>query len=608
MMIHSVYSEKEIFLREIISNASDAIDKRYYLTQIKGEEGPSREEYEIRITLDKEKRTLTVSDNGIGMNAEDMEANLGVIAASDSAKFNELKEDASVADLIGRFGVGFYSAFMVADEIKVISKKHGEAQAYLFSSDGASGFSITEAERDEVGTDVIMHIRPDEDKDEYSQYMREYPLYKLIKKYSDFVRYPIKMLMPHPELKSGCDEKNPEYEEVFEYETLNSMEPLWLKAKADVTREEYDEFYKNVCKHSDEFARVIHTSVEGDVSYRAVIFIPTTAPAAYDTDHFRAGLTLYSSNVKIMDECKAVVPEYFNFVCGVVDSPDVNLNLSRELLQKDKRLALIRQNIDKKIKSELLKMLSEDREKYEEFFKSFGRQLKVCAMDDFGAQKDKLQDLLLFYSSRQQKLITLAEYTDSMKEGQDQIFYASGRKVEDIDKMPQTEAIRERGYDILLFTDQADSLVATMFKDYKGKKFCSAVNGDIKQEEADRKETETFKASFDFIKEVLKDEIDEVRASERLKSHPVCLSSGTGITFEMEKYFRSVQPNMPVKAKKILEINTSHPAFQAFERTRAVNPEKAKKYAQILYTQAAMIAGFPPKDASEYTDLLVSLW
>jgi len=615
MMIHSVYSEKEIFLREIISNASDAIDKRYYLTQTEGLSGPSREEYEIRIVIDKEKRTLTVSDNGIGMNAEDLENNLGVIAASDSAKFREELEsdekakEASAADLIGRFGVGFYSAFMVADHITVISKKHGDAHTYKWESDGIDGFTIDESSRVGVGTDIIMHIRPDgEDKDEYSQYLREYPIYKLVKKYSDYVRFPIKMLMPQPEIKPGSDPEKPEFIEVFEYETLNSMEPIWTKRRSEVKKEDYEEFFKNNYHQKDAPRSIITASVEGNVTYKALLFIPAEAPAAYDTDNYRQGLTLYSSNVKILDYCDTLVPECFNFVRGVVDSPDVNLNLSREMLQKDRKLSLISANLDKKIKAELERMLRDERENYESFFKVFGRQLKVCAMDDFGALKEKLQDLLMFYSSKQGKLITLNEYVENMNEGQKKIYYASGKTVEAIEKMPQTEALREAGMDILLFMDQADSLVATMFHDYKGKEFCSAINGDVELNTKDQKETEAFKESFDFIKNVLGDKIDSVRASEKLKSHPVCLSSGNGVTFEMEKYFKATQPNMAVKAKKILEINTDHAAFAAFERTRAVNPDKAAKYAQILYTQALLIAGFPPEDASDYTDMLVSLW
>ena len=613
MMINSIYTHKEIFLREIISNASDAIDKLCYLSLTDDKVGLKREDFQITLTIDKENRTLTVSDNGIGMDESDLENNLGVIANSGSLQFKgELEgKETTDTDIIGQFGVGFYSAFMVADEITVITKKYGCDQAYRWQSTGVDGYTIEPCEKDTVGTDIIMHIKPDseEEKDEYSQYLREYPLYKLVKKYSDYIRFPIRMLMPHPKLKEGCPEDKPEYEEEFVYETLNSMVPLWQRKKSEVTKEEYDKFYQERFGEMAPPQSVITASVEGAVTYKALLFIPSRMPNQYFTEDFKPGLQLYSSGVMIMDHCADLLPEYFNFVRGVVDSPDLSLNISRELLQHDRQLKVIAANLEKKIKAELLRMLKDERESYETIYRSYGRQLKLCALDNYGANKEKVQDLLLFYSSKEKKLVTLDEYVDRMPESQKFIYYATGESVDAIDHLPQTELVKEHDYEMLYFTDNTDGFIPDMFGKYRDKPFRSVVDGELElDDEKKPDETEHYKEAFTFIKEALGDKVTEVKASTKLKTHPVCLSSGEGITFEMEKYFTAVQPDLNMKAKRILEVNVDHPAFLAFETARIVEPERAKKYAQILYNQACLIAGLPIDDPSAYTDLLCSLW
>ena len=622
MMINSIYTHKEIFLREIISNASDAIDKMCYIALTDKSVGMNRSDFEIILTLDKENRTLTVSDNGIGMNEEDLEKNLGTIAFSGSKKFAEEVEKAdkeksgaaSLADqvdIIGQFGVGFYSAFMVADTVEVVTKKYGEDKAYRWVSEGAGGYTIEEAERDGHGTDVIMHIREDgEDKDEYSQYMREYPIYKLVKKYSDYIRFPIKMLMPHPQIKEGSDPENPEFEEVFEYEVFNSMVPLWQRKRADVTKEEYEAFYKSTFQDDTPPLETITVSVEGMVSYDALMFIPELVPNKYYTDEFTGGLQLYSSGVLIMDKCKDLLPEYFNFVRGVVDSPDLSLNISREMLQHDRQLRLISRNLEKKIRSKLEELRDKDREKYEKFYKSFGRQLKLCALDDYGKYKDELQDFLMFYSSTEKKPVTLAEYVERMKEDQEYIYYAAGDSFDAVDKMPQTEILKDKGIEILYFTDSTDEFIPDMLRQYKEKKFMSVIDGDfdLGDGKTDEQMTETFKDTFDFGKETLGDKVDVVKATTKLKSHPVVISSGEGITFEMEKYFTAVNPELGMKAKRILELNVDHKAFLALDRARLDDPERAKKMCEVLFNQALLIAGLPIDDPSGYTDVVCSFF
>lgn len=612
MMINSIYTHKEIFLREIISNASDAIDKMCYLALTDESVGESRSDYEIIITLDKANRTLTVSDNGIGMNQDDLEHNLGTIAFSGSKEFAENidQSKAEEVDIIGQFGVGFYSAFMVADRIDVVSRKFGEDKAYRWESDGTGGYSIEDDEREGHGTDVIMHIREDgEEADEFSKYLREYSMYKLIKKYSDYIRFPIKMLMPHPYVKEGSDPENPEYEERFEYEIFNSMIPLWQRKKSEVKQEEYDEFYKQQFQDNLAPLETITVSAEGLVSYDALLFIPEMIPDKYYSDEFEGGLQLYSSGVLIMENCKDLLPEYFNFVKGVVDSPDLSLNISREMLQHDRQLKLIASNLEKKIRSKMEDLLNNNREKYEKFYKGFGRQLKICALDDYGKYKDQLQDFLLFYSSTEKKLVTLAEYVERMKDDQKYIYYASGRTLDAVDKMPQTEILKDRGIEILYFTDSTDEFIPDTFRMYKETAFQSIIDGDLELgDEKDDKKNEIFKGAFDFVKESLDGKVDEVKASTKLKTHPVCLSSGEGITFEMEKYFTAVNPELGMKAKRILELNTNHAAFRAIEKYRKDEPEKAARICEILFNQALLIAGLPIDDPSAYTDLVCSFF
>ena len=613
LMINSIYTHKEIFLREIISNASDAIDKLCYLSLTDDKVGMNRDDFQITLTIDKDNRTLTVSDNGIGMDENDLENNLGVIANSGSFRFKGDLEDkeTSDTDIIGQFGVGFYSAFMVADQITVVTKKYGCDQAYRWQSSGVDGYTMEPCEKAAVGTDIIMHIKPDteEEKDEYSQYLREYSLYRLVKKYSDYIRFPIRMLMPHSKLKEGCPEDKPEYEEEFVLETLNSMVPLWQRKKSEVTKEEYDKFYQERFGEMAPPQSVITVSVEGAVTYKALLFIPSRMPNQYFTEDFKPGLQLYSSGVMIMDHCADLLPEYFNFVRGVVDSPDLSLNISRELLQHDRQLKVIAANLEKKIKAELLRMLKDERENYEKLYRSYGRQLKLCALNNYGVNKEKVQDLLMFYSSKEKKLVTLDEYVDRMPESQKFIYYATGENVDAIDHLPQTELVKEHDYEMLYFTDNTDSFIPDLFGKYRDKPFRSVVDGELELDgETKPDETERYKEAFDFIKETLGDKVTEVKASTKLKTHPVCLSSGEGLTFEMEKYFTAVQPDLNMKAKRILEINVDHPAFLTFETARIAEPEKAKKYAQILYNQACLIAGLPIDDPSAYTDLLCSLW
>ena len=611
LMIHSIYTHKEIFLREIISNASDAIDKLCYLSLTDENVGLKREDFAITLSIDKENRTLTVSDNGIGMDESELENNLGVIASSGTFQFRQELDKEAEADVIGQFGVGFYSAFMVADHITVISRKYGQEQAYRWESDGLEGYTIEPCTRDAVGTDIIMHIKPDgdEEPDEYGQYLQEYALRRLVKKYSDYIRFPIRMQMPHSQVKEGSPQDKPEYEEVFAWETLNSMVPLWQRKKADVTREEYDKFYQERFGDPAAPLSVITVSAEGAVTYKALLYIPSQAPSQYYTEDYKPGLQLYASGVMIMDSCADLLPDYFNFVRGVVESPDLSLNISRELLQHDRQLKIISANLEKKIKAELERMLRDDREKYETFYRSFGRQLKLCALDNYGAKKEQLQDLLLFYSSTEKKPVTLAEYVSRMQPDQKFIYFASGDTVDAIDHMPQTELLKDHNMEILYFTDKADEFLPDMLQKYQDKPFRSAIDGDLELgDEQKPDETDSYQEGFAFLKEALGDKVDQVKASTRLKTHPVCLSSGQGITFEMEKYFTAVQPELGMKAKRILEINVDHPAFTAFETARIIDPDKAKKYAEILYNQACLIAGLPIENPSAYTDLVCSLW
>jgi len=610
LMINSIYTHKEIFLREIISNASDAIDKLCYKSLTDENVGLKREDFRISIHADKDSRLLTVSDNGIGMDENDLENNLGVIASSGTYQFRqEIGKDSEDVDIIGQFGVGFYSAFMVSDQITVVTRKYGESQAYRWESDGADGYAITPCEKDSVGTDIIMHIKPDGEEENYSEFLQEYTLRSLVKKYSDYIRWPIRMEVTKSRKKEDSPEDKPEYEDYKEEETLNSMVPLWQRKKGDVTREEHDKFYQEKFGDFTPPQSVITVSAEGQVSYKALLYIPARPPFDYYSADYERGLQLYSAGVMIMDKCPDLIGDHFGFVKGVVDSPDLSLNISRELLQHDRQLKLIANNIEKKVKGELERMLKEDREGYEKFYKNFGRQLKVGCLNNYGAKRELLEDLLLFYSSTEKKLVTLKEYVDRMPESQKCIYYAAGEDVAAMDNLPQTELLRDRKMEILYLTDQPDQLLMEILREYKEKPLRSAVDGDLDLDDMpEEKPAEDYKEALDFIKESLGDQVDEVRVSRKLKTHPVCLTSGEGVSFEMERYFTAAQPEMGLKAKRILELNVDHPAFAALEGARAEDPEKAKKYAQVLLNQAKLIAGLPISDPSGYTDLLCSLW
>ena len=610
LMINSIYTHKEIFLREIISNASDAIDKLCYRSLTDENVGLKREDFRITIQTDAEGRTLTVSDNGIGMSEEELENNLGVIASSGTYQFRqEVGKDNEDVDIIGQFGVGFYSAFMAADRITVVTKKYGEEQAYRWESAGADGYTITPCEKAEVGTDIIMHIKEDGEEEKYSEFLQEYTLRELVKKYSDYIRWPIRMEVTKSRKKEDSPEDKPEYESYREEETLNSMVPLWQRKKSDVTREEYDKFYQEKFNDYTAPQSVVTVSAEGQVSYKALLYIPSRPPYDYYSADYERGLQLYSAGVMIMDKCQDLIGDHFGFVKGVVDSPDLSLNISRELLQHDRQLRLIANNIEKKVKGELERMLKDDREGYEKSFRNFGRQLKVGCINNYGARKELLQDLLLFYSSTEKKLVTLAEYVDRMPESQKHIYYATGENAAVMDNLPQTELLRERNMEILYLTDQADQMLVEILREYKEKSFRSAVDGDLDLDDMpEEKKADDYKEALDFMKEALGEGVDEVRISRKLKTHPVCMTSGEGMSFEMERYFNAVQPEMGMKAKRILEVNVDHPAFAAMEAARASDPEKAKKYAQVLMNQAKLIAGLPIDDPSGYTDLLCSLW
>ena len=610
LMINSIYTHKEIFLREIISNASDAIDKLCYKSLTDENVGLKREDFRITIHADPDGRVLTVSDNGIGMDESELENNLGVIASSGTYQFRqEVGKDSEDVDIIGQFGVGFYSAFMVADQITVITKKYGESQAYRWESDGADGYTVTPCDKETVGTDIIMHIKPDEGEETYGEFLQEYTLRSLVKKYSDYIRWPIRMEVSKSRKKEDSPEDKPEYESYKEEETLNSMVPLWQRKKNDVSQEEYDKFYQEKFNDFTAPQSVITVSAEGQVSYKALLYIPSRPPFDYYSADYERGLQLYSAGVMIMDKCADLIGEHFGFVKGVVDSPDLSLNISRELLQHDRQLRLMANNIEKKVKGELERMLKEDREGYEKFYKNFGRQLKVGCLNNYGAKKELLQDLLLFYSSTEKKLVTLSEYVDRMPESQKVIYYAAGEDVANMDNLPQTELLRERNVEILYLTDQPDQLLMEVLREYKEKSFRSAVDGDLELEDMpEEKPAEEYKEALDFVKEALGQEVDEVRVSRKLKTHPVCLTCGEGVSFEMERYFAVAQPEMGMKAKRILELNVDHPAFATLDSARAGDPEKAKKYAQVLLNQAKLIAGLPITDPSGYTDLLCSLW
>ena len=610
LMINSIYTHKEIFLRELISNASDAIDKLCFIALTDDKLNMSRDDFKIFIKPDKENRTLTITDNGIGMDKDDLENNLGTIASSGSYKFKqEMSEKQDDIDIIGQFGVGFYSAFMVAKKITVVTKKYGCDTAYKWESDGADGYEITETERDEIGTTIVLKIKDNTEEENYDEFLEQYRIQGLIKKYSDYIRYPIMMDMTHSRVKEETkDSEKPEYEDYTETETLNSMLPIWQRAKKDVKQEEYDNFYREKFMAMDKPLHTIVTSVEGVVTYKALLFIPSQAPYDYYTKEYKKGLQLYSSGVLIMENCEELLPEHFRFVKGIVDSADLSLNISREMLQHDRHLITIAQNIEKKIKNELTSMLANDRENYEKFFNAFGRQLKYGVSANYGMHKEELQDLLMYYSSTEKKLVTLSEYVDRMKEDQKFIYFAVGENISSIDNLPQTELLRSKGYEILYCTEEIDEFSLQTLMQYKDKRFCSATNDDLGIENDENKEEEKdSSAILTFVKETLGDKVSEVVASKKLVSHPVCLTAKGGISFEMEKYFNAVQPDSGMKAQRVLELNMNHSAVKAMESAVQTDIEKAKKYAELLYDQALLIAGLPIENPGEYADLVCSL-
>ena len=610
LMINSIYTHKEIFLREIISNASDAIDKLCFIALTDDKLGMTRSDFQIEIKADKDARTLTVTDNGIGMDKDDLENNLGTIASSGSYKFKqEMEQKQDDIDIIGQFGVGFYSAFMVAKEITVITKKYGCDTAYRWHSTGADGYEIEECEKDGLGTEITLTLKDNTEDESYDEFLEQYRISGLVKRYSDYIRYPIVMDMTKSRVKEETkDSDKPEYEDYTERETLNSMVPIWQRPKKDVTQEEYDKFYQEKFMSMDKPVKTIVTSVEGVVTYKALLFIPSSTPYDYYTKEYKKGLQLYSSGVLITDNCEELVPEHFRFVKGIVDTADLSLNISREMLQHDRHLLTIAQNIEKKIQRELTSMLTSDRENYEKFFKAFGRQLKYGVVADYGMHKDELQDLLLFYSSTEKKPVTLAEYVDRMKEEQKFIYFATGENAAAIDALPQTELLRSKGFEILYCTEDVDEFTLQSLMMYKEKRFCSATNDDLgienDEKEEDKKDSS---ALLTFVKETLGDKVAEVVESKKLVSHPVCLTAKGGISFEMEKYFNSVQPDSGMKAQRVLELNLGHASVQKMESLIQTDIDKAKKYAEVLYCQALLIAGLPLENPSAYTDLVCSL-
>ena len=613
MMINSIYTHKEIFLRELISNASDAIDKLYYHSLSENLSGLNRDDFAIRIEVDKEARTLKISDNGCGMTEDELENNLGVIAQSGSFQFKKENDKQEDIDIIGQFGVGFYSAFMVSDEVTVISKAYGVDKAYEWKSSGADGYTIEEAEKASHGTDIILKIKENTEEENYDEYLESYRLQGIVKKYSDYIRYPIKMDMERSRMKGEPKEgEQPEYETYIENVTLNSMVPLWKKNKNEVSEEDYNQFYKDKFYDYENPMKVIHSSTEGASTYNALLFIPAHAPYNYYSKEYEKGLQLYASGVLIMDKCADLLPDHFSFVRGLVDSQDLSLNISRELLQHDRQLKLIESRLEKKIKSELLSLLKNDREKYEQFFKSFGLQLKYGVYTAYGANKELLQDLLLFYSSSEKKMSTLEEYVGRMKEDQKYIYYACAETTDRADRLPQTELLKDQGYEILYLTDDIDEFALKMMRDFGGKEFRSVSDKDLGLEDKEESEeikqkNEEHKELFRFMKDALGDKVTDVRLSSRLKSHPVCLSSEGGLSIEMEKVLNSMPNDQKVKASRVLELNPNHPVFEAISKKFAADPEQVKKYAGLLYDQALLIEGLPIEDPVSFSNAICEL-
>ena len=624
LMINSIYTHKEIFLRELISNASDAVDKLAYKALTDDKVGLNRSDFKITLVPDKEARTLTVSDNGIGMTREEMESNLGTIARSGSLQFKEEMaakeggEDQNVADIIGQFGVGFYSAFMVADQVTVISKAYGADTAWKWESSGADGYTITECEKETPGTDVILHIKANTDDDSYDQYLQPYRLDELVKKYSDYIHYPIVMEMEHthrkPRPEDAGEDYKPEYETHREWETLNSMVPIWQRPKSEVKPEEYNEFYKEKFGDWEDPLAVIHVKAEGAVEYTALLFIPAHAPFNYYSRDYEKGLQLYSSGVLIMDKCPDLVPDHFSFVRGVVDSPDLSLNISREMLQHTRVLKVISTNLEKKVKAELLKLQKDDAEKYEKFYSAFGRQIKYGVVSDYGAHKELLKDLLLFWSSKEGKNTSLASYRERMSEDQQYIYFLQAESVEQAARLPQAERILDKGYEILYLTEEVDEFVMNTLGEVDGKALKNVSDDDAlplsdEEKAQTEKQAEENKDVLDFVKETLGDRVKEARVSKILKSAPVCMTADGPVSLEMEKYFQKVDPNAAkeMKAARVLELNPDSGAFAALRSALDEDKERAKTYAELLYQQALLIAGFPLEDPAGYTELVCSL-
>ncbi|RKL66220.1 molecular chaperone HtpG [Salipaludibacillus neizhouensis] len=604
MMINSIYSQKEIFIRELISNASDAIDKMYYKALTDDSISFEQESYYIKVSTDKENRLLTISDTGIGMTKEEMESNLGTIAKSGSLAFKKETEIKDGHDIIGQFGVGFYSSFMVADNVTVISRASGTDEAYKWESDGTDGYTIIPFEKDSVGTEIIIKIQENTEDENFDEYLDESRLKTIIKKYSDFIRYPIKMDVTVQKPKEDNEE---ELEDSEEEQTVNSMVPIWRKNKSELTTEDYENFYSEKHYGFDKPLKHIHIRVDGTIRYQSILFIPESMPYDYYSKEFEKGLELYSNGVLIMEKSADLLPDYFGFVKGMVDSEDLSLNISREMLQHDRQLKMIAKNIKTKIKSQLESLLKEDREKYEKFYDSFGRQLKYGVYSDFGANKDTLQDLLMFFSSTEKKQVTLAEYVARMPEDQKYIYYASGDSNERIEKMPQTEMVAEKGFEILYFTEDVDEFAIKMIMSYKEKEFKSVSSGDLgidteeDKKDAEKDATEN-KELFDHMKSILSGRVKDVRVSKRLKSHPVCLSADGEVTIEMEKVLQAMPDNQNVKADKVLEININHDVFNSLQQAFDNDKEKLDLYTNLLYNQALLIEGLPVSDPVEFTN------
>lgn len=613
MMINSIYTHKEIFLRELISNASDAMDKLAYLALTDDSVGMSRSDFAIRLTADKDAGTLTVADNGIGMTKEEMEENLGTIAHSGSLRFKNEMEKQDDIDIIGQFGVGFYSAFMVADKVTVLSKHFGAEEAWKWESSGADGYTITPCEKESVGTEIILQMKPDGEDEKFSDFLGEYRLRALVRKYSDYIRYPITMEVesrrPTEETK---DDEEPKYETVRELQTLNSMVPLWQKNKKDVTQEEYESFYREKFFDYEKPAGIIHISVEGAVTYKALLYIPSKAPYDFYTKDFKHGLQLYSSGVLIMDNCADLLPEHFRFVRGVVDTQDLSLNISREMLQHTRELKVIASNLEKKIKAELLRLLENEREAYEKFYAAFGKQLKYGLVSDYGMHKELLQDLVEFRSDKEDKLVTLKEYCAAMPEAQKHIYFATGSSAEHLSKLPQTDSLRSRGFDVLLLTEQVDEFIPQTLHEFDGHEFRNILTDELDlateaEKKAAEEKAEAFKSCTEYLKETLGEKVSEVRVSAELGTHAVTMVPEGGMSFEMERYFKSMDPTSDYHCGRVLEINPSHPALTALQTAIEAEPEKASKYAQLLYAQGLLMAGLPLEDPTAYTDLVCEL-